>query len=155
MRTILTIGTLLFYSLAVNACRCVGTESVKRAFKNSELILSIKVIEVLGINERNDTTILANGDTSYSRPVFGFAKRVDVISVYKGKDIKQNMIVMGVDNSCEIHLEPGRHYLIYGRMVDGEIYTYACTRSALLKDNPDVEYLEKRRKPKTRSLPMD
>ncbi len=55
------------------------------------------------------------------------------------------MIVKGVDNNCEIYLEPGRNYLIYGRMVDGHIYTYACTRSALLNGNPDIEYLEKKR----------
>ncbi len=85
MKTLLTIGFLLLYSVTGLACKCVGKESVQDAYKNSELIVCVKVIKVLGIHDGNDTTILANGDTSVVRPTLGYAKSVEVITVYKGK----------------------------------------------------------------------
>ena len=59
------------------------------------------------------------------------------------------MIVMGDSSNCELYLEVGEEYIIYGTVENGEISTNICTRSGRRYDHPDLKYLNRKRKKKT------
>ncbi len=145
MKTLFYILVFLF-SLNAFCCTCTPKWSVKKSFKHSEVIVSVRVLEILNPITPNDTTYAEDGRRIIRSAVFGYAKKVEILEVYKGKNIKKIMIIQGEETNCEFRLQKGSEYLVYGRMNEEEIQIYNCGRTALREGNPDFEYLSKRKK---------
>ncbi|MFI5204086.1 MAG: hypothetical protein ACHQF2_06280 [Flavobacteriales bacterium] len=137
-----------FVILYILGCSCVCFEipNVKSAYKQADVVLSVTVLKILPTHNSIDTAYIKNNDSVFVRQIFGFDKQILIQSVYKGQNIKDTMIIKGEGSNCELRLRVGQEYLIYGWLENGKINTSQCTRSAFLKDNPDIPYLEKRKR---------
>ena len=145
------IIVLFFCSSALSAmaCKC-KIVSVKDAFKTSQIIVSITVLEMLPPIEKSDTIRSNDGKVYVRTPVFGYSKRVLIKNYYKGKTLSDTVIIAENNSNCELPLEVGKSYLIYGSVVDNKIYTSRCTRSGLLEHHADLNFLEKKRRRMTK-----
>lgn len=144
MRNILII-VFIILPICGSTCVCFEIPNVKTAYKQAEVVLSVRVLQVLP--RPDDTVYRRINDTLVRvRQLLGFDKKVLVQSIYKGQHIKDTIIIKGNRSNCEKHLLVRNEYIIYGWWEDGMIATNQCTRSALLKNNPDLPYLEKRKK---------
>ncbi len=142
----LIILIFVLHSLVSNACKC-DSVSVKEAYKSSGIIVSITVLDILPLIDKIKTV----KNESIPAPVFGYSKRVLVTKHFKGDNVKDTMIIAGENSNCELYLELGKSYLIYGKLHEGKIYTNSCTRSGLYFNHQDLKFLEKKRKRKIRS----
>lgn len=145
-----SILTLIFLSFALYAktCQCEPNSSVKKAYKESGIIVTVTVIEILEPIDPVEILIGSNNDTLIKSPVFGYAKKVLINRIYKGEILSDTMIIAGENSTCELRLEMGKSYLIYGEIVDHQFVTNACTRSGNFQNHIDLAYLERKLKRK-------
>lgn len=145
-----SILTLIFLAFALygKTCQCDPPISVKRAYKESGIIATVTVIEILEPIDPIEQIITPNNDTLIKRPVYGYAKKVLISKIYKGEITKDTMIISGNNSSCELRLEIGKTYIIYGEIVKNEIVTNTCTRSGNIQNHIDLGYLERKYKRK-------
>ena len=121
------------------ACKCPSI-SVKDSYKTSDVIITVTILKVLPtIDNKGDTTRI---------PFFGYQKRALITKTFKGQTLSDTITIEGEDSNCELYLEVGKSYLIYGYVVDNKIHTDRCTRSGLLYKHPDIKYLERKRRQK-------
>lgn len=144
MRFILTI---FLFHLTLNhsaACRCIPFKNAKVAYKASDVVLSITVLEILSPIQPIDTVTSENGDTYISVPLYGYPKRVLINTIYKGKNISDTMLLPGEKTNCELYLEVGKSYIVYGWLKENQIYTSKCTRSGSLENHRDLAFLQRK-----------
>ncbi|MGZ5197881.1 MAG: hypothetical protein ACXWW0_06535 [Bacteroidia bacterium] len=145
MKYILTILLMIIIYNQGYACRCIDIKNVKKAYKQSDVVVSITVLEILSPIQSIDTIISKSGDTLISKLVFGYPKRVLINSVYKGENLNDTMLIPGFNSNCELYLQVGKTYIIYGQLQNNQIATSKCTRSGIAENHPDLAYLERKK----------
>jgi|GEM_PF-6132861 len=149
---------LIAFSYAM-ACDCdYKSNSFKKAFNNSEVIVSGKVIQEnlnvpLMVGDDSDK----NSRSSIKRMANEFIVLVE--SVYKG-DVKSDTIIVrtGIGSSaCGIVLEVGKRYTIYSHNITSDssyyrlselsaIYSSICSRTKLYTGIESMRLKSKRRR---------
>jgi len=137
---------IILITLYADACKCVGTYYTRQAFKVAKVIVSVKVLKVLSSIDPKDTMILKNGDTLISEPVYGYSKLLLITKTYKGKLSNDTIIIDGDKSNCELYLKVGHSYIIYADLNDGSLISSKCSRSGLLENHPDINFLERKLK---------
>jgi hypothetical protein len=150
---ILSILFVTFFTLSackIFACSCIIPttndlgELVEKAYINSEVVFSGKVIEI-------------NRKQNFVNVKFKVEKS------WKNISKKEVSITTGTnDGDCGYKFEVGKKYLVYTHDKNSSLYsesntnfliTSICTRTALLKSNEDVAWLNKIIKSKIKSSP--
>ena len=66
---LISIG--IFFSYHSMACVCSHINETKEEYKKSDVVIALKVVEVLNVEESLDTIIDGIGEVWISKPVFG------------------------------------------------------------------------------------
>jgi hypothetical protein len=134
---ILTFVFLLIVSINSSACRCREISALDN-FKSSDFVIVAKAIEVDPTYHYPDTEH-ANGIVHGNKAIF------KVISIYKGIFQADSLVTIeGGVGSCSIDFFENETYLIYGKIKDNFYFTHMCDRTKPIKDNPDIEILNKK-----------
>ena len=146
-KTVLLILFFIFSITKTFSCSCIETneslsKKVKRAFSQSDLIISGKVVEILIVNK-------AKMKFSADPIIYKF----EIIKVIKGKITKKIIEIASetMEMSCGYNFELGKSYLVYARksthfskMTNNkfDFVTSLCDRNKIVEKVQEKEFLE-------------
>ncbi len=154
----------LFLSAAkVSACGCIYlpdeviSDAVNNAVKQSTMVFAGKVIGFefrKGIPKHYMVSRDKDADTQidYETLIVKF----QVERWWKGEAAKEIFLITdeiknsdgtGSGSSCDYHFKEGESYLVYAYGKDGELRTYACTRTRVLTKTEDLKILGEGKEP--------
>lgn len=126
-------------------CNCLNELDVKEAYDNTEVIISVKVIEKNYL--KPDTSKTRNGELMIRGLSHLVSIKLQVIEIFKGQNITSKTLILKPENSnCDFHFNLNHNYLVYAYSNEGILSTSICTRTALLDNNPDLLFLHKQEK---------
>lgn len=136
----ITIIVLLSYSPVKSyACSCAEPGPVKEELERSSAVFSGKVVKIEDMNENKFTQSSADP----------LAILFEVKETWKG--IGQTEVVVYTERSsasCGYEFTLNEEYLVYARVVDGELRASFCSRTTpLLSAKADMDELGKGKKP--------
>lgn len=128
---------LTFYAEKTYACSCLApdpnkslNQQVKEAYKNSSAVFSAKVLSI------------SENPAKYSKTV-----TLRLTKSWKGKLSKSFTITTAMDSAmCGYEFTVGKIFLIYAYGKPKDLGTGICSRTALLKNNEDISFLNKLKK---------
>ncbi|MBN7813715.1 hypothetical protein J0A68_22365, partial [Algoriphagus sp. H41] len=144
---------LILTTLNSFACSCVGTETIKQAFKRSEIVFVGTVVSSQPYEQKQEP--LGGGfiDIYYHNEV-----TFEVTGWFKGKSTTSQIIYTGVGGGdCGFHFEVGEQYIVYAtkdgvymELGNSKMQTNICDRtnklSELTEDLTELGKLQKRNK---------
>ena len=122
-----TLSCLLLFaavcSSIVQACSCAATPPISAALASSDVVVFGKCTAFLLVSDHERVA------------------RVEVSHTFKGAALPNIIEVSTSESSasCGFDFVPGRHYIIYGRIVDGVIRTSICTRTTSIRPVNPIE----------------
>ena len=163
LRIILTIGFVLF-SIGTYACSCIGESSVKGGIKQSDIVVSGKIISKEQVTLFDSTVAKLFGNDSLEMKGFPYelvvAKyQLVVTNKFKGKITSDTIeIYTGLGGGdCGVRFRVGEEYIVYGNdeTYMGQVnndwpfpkgkniyWTNICTRT-MIKNNHEIFEIEK------------
>lgn len=132
---------MLFLLYDVHACKCVGSENLKNAIKQSDVIFVGKVLlkDTLSIRIAGKSEVVYDQKGNITNQVNQYyAKKilrykVLLLRVYKGHSLRDTVDVYTArdESECGMELQVNDQYIIY-----------ASNTAYLRKSNPAIEYPE-------------
>ncbi|MGB1041299.1 MAG: hypothetical protein ACPGVD_10530 [Flavobacteriales bacterium] len=144
MRIIILLIAVFIYNSGLG-CSCALNNNVKKAYKRSDFVISAKVIEIIP-PKPSDTVITEEGKVFYSYNLYRDTVKLELISIYKGKEITKISTIIGDGSNCTYYFEVGKEYLIYGWQENGSLNTSVCNRTDFLFGNQDLDFLKRKYK---------
>lgn len=138
IKTTFLTAILLFIVQSNFACKCAWPK-LRQQVKYCDYVFSAKVVEILETDEYS-----CNNADSIK---LGTKVRVQIIKTYKGQSTTETMIIDSEHNDCSYCFRLNEEYLIFGRQKGNVLVTNICSRTNRLKDNKDIKYLERHKKP--------
>jgi antitoxin component YwqK of YwqJK toxin-antitoxin module len=122
--SIITVLFLLFSSYA-NACVCINS------FPDIDSLQQIENYDFIALVKINDDQVFKNSSSDDPWPVGILG--VKIIELFKGEAVQQIM-EQDIQSSCDMGIEKGEEWLVFGTTVNGKISIAACNRNARYKD---------------------
>ena len=129
----------------VFACSCVPSpenitieQQVKKEYDQSSNVFVGEVTEVIAKPDDFFVTVKFKIERTWSDKEFQ-----KELAITTGKD----------DGSCGYAFEKGKKYLVYAFKDNNKLSTNICTRTSVAKQNKDIAFLNRIKKPKIKSSP--